>query len=244
MSILRTILASGATLLLAACQTTGSTGNYTSLVTEAAVVARVAMPVGQETVAPFGYISFCQRNPADCELGVSGNAPSFELTEARWLELNEVNNHVNRSVRPVEDYALHKRVEWWSYPTDGAGDCEDYVLLKRKLLIERGWPAEALLISVVKEWSGAGHAVLLAVTDKGEFVLDNQSWSITEWQDAPYTWVKRQSTTHPHIWVNLDRRTFTTTASNDNGTPKKSAAAQNPPAPMLKTAQTTSVAAN
>jgi transglutaminase-like cysteine proteinase BTLCP len=30
-------------------------------------------------------------------------------------------------------------VERWSYPNDGYGDCEDYVLLKRRILIESGW---------------------------------------------------------------------------------------------------------
>ena len=39
-------------------------------------------------------------------------------------------------------------IEKWSLPTDGYGDCEDYVLMKRKMLIDAGWPREALLITV------------------------------------------------------------------------------------------------
>ena len=31
-------------------------------------------------------------------------------------------------------------VERWSYPDDGYGDCEDYVLLKRRMLMQAGWP--------------------------------------------------------------------------------------------------------
>ena len=63
-------------------------------------------------------------------------------------------------------------------PTDGYGDCEDYVLLKRKMLIDAGWPREALLITVVRDRKGEGHAVLTVKTDKGELVLDNQNENV------------------------------------------------------------------
>ncbi len=52
-------------------------------------------------------------------------------------------------------------VEKWSYPEDGKGDCEDYVLLKRRMLMQAGWLREALLITVVRERNGDGHALLL-----------------------------------------------------------------------------------
>ena len=65
-------------------------------------------------------------------------------------------------------------VEKWSYPEDGYGDCEDYVLLKRRMLMQSGWPREALLITVVRDRKGDGHAVLTVKTDKGEYILDNQ----------------------------------------------------------------------
>jgi hypothetical protein len=35
----------------------------------------------------------------------------------------------------------------WSLPATGRGDCEDFALMKRKLLIERGWPSSALLLT-------------------------------------------------------------------------------------------------
>ena len=66
-------------------------------------------------------------------------------------------------------------VERWNYPDDGYGDCEDYVLLKRRMLMQAGWPREALLITVVRDKKGDGHAVLTVKTNRGEFVLDNQS---------------------------------------------------------------------
>ena len=42
-------------------------------------------------------------------------------------------------------------IDRWNYPDDGYGDCEDYVLQKRKMLIQAGWPREALLITVVRD---------------------------------------------------------------------------------------------
>ena len=57
-------------------------------------------------------------------------------------------------------------VERWNYPDDGYGDCEDYVLLKRRMLMQAGWPREALLITVVRDKKGDGHAVLTVKTDQ------------------------------------------------------------------------------
>jgi predicted transglutaminase-like cysteine proteinase len=106
-------------------------------------------------------------------------------------------------------------VEKWSYPDDGYGDCEDYALLKRRMLTEAGWPREALLMTVVREKSGDGHAVLTVKTDKGEFILDNQETKILLWSETSYRYVKRQSQSDPNRWVALgDPRPTVATASS------------------------------
>ena len=105
-------------------------------------------------------------------------------------------------------------IEKWSLPTDGYGDCEDYVLLKRKMLIDAGWPREALLITVVRDKKGEGHAVLTVKSDKGEFVLDNQNEDVVAWTETGYRFVKRQSQSDPNVWVSLgDSRPAVATAS-------------------------------
>ena len=86
-----------------------------------------------------------------------------------------INKWVNEPIKPMTDLEHWGVVEKWSYPDDGYGDCEDYVLLKRRMLIQAGWPREALLITVVRDKKGEGHAVLTVKTDKGEFILDNQN---------------------------------------------------------------------
>ena len=115
-------------------------------------------------------------------------------------------------------------IEKWSLPTDGYGDCEDYVLLKRKMLIDAGWPREALLITVVRDKKGEGHAVLTVKTDKGEFILDNQNENVVAWTETGYRFVKRQSQSDPNVWVSLgDGRPAVSTASarDTNGTINK-----------------------
>ncbi|MGN6571224.1 MAG: transglutaminase-like cysteine peptidase, partial [Pseudolabrys sp.] len=94
-------------------------------------------------------------------------------------------------------------VERWNYPDDGYGDCEDYVLQKRKMLIKAGWPREALLITVVRDKNGDGHAVLTVKTNRGEFALDNQESKILAWDKTGYRFIKRQSQSDPNVWVSL-----------------------------------------
>lgn len=197
---------------LAGCQSPDYVGSIdASFFENNTYVHRVAatMETGQQVAAPFGYVGFCVRNPSECEGGT--DAPQFAvMTPEKWAELNKVNDYVNSAIPQVSDAALYDRDEWWAYPDTRGGDCEDLAMMKRKLLIERGWAPENLLISVVREWNGDGHAVLLVTTDRGEFVLDNKNWEIVAWADAPYQWIKRQSRERPFIWVNLDRRTMRT----------------------------------
>jgi len=207
------LLTTGLALALASCQAPDRVGSIGFFENHGAREYRVAaaMPVGQQAPPPYGYIGFCIRNPDECAGGT--DAPQkMELTPARWAELAEVNDWVNRTIPQVDDMVLYQRPEWWAIADERGGDCEDLALLKRKKLIERGWSPDQLLIAVVREWNGDGHAVLLVKTDRGEFVLDNKNWEIVAWHDAPYQWIKRQSRERPFIWVNLDQTTFRTIA--------------------------------
>jgi predicted transglutaminase-like cysteine proteinase len=83
------------------------------------------------------------------------------------------------------------------------------------MLIQAGWPRQALLITVVRDNRGDGHAVLTVKTDKGEFILDNQNEEILLWSETSYRFVKRQSQTDPNVWVALgDNRPAVATATS------------------------------
>ena len=137
------------------------------------------------------------------------------LTARAWRDLNRINTAVNTAIKPLTDQDHYGVLEKWTFPEDGYGDCEDYVLLKQRLLIAAGWPRQALLITVVRDQRGDGHAVLTVKTDRGEFVLDNQNPEILLWSETSYRFVKRQSQTSPNVWVSLgDTRPAQATASS------------------------------
>ncbi len=155
-----------------------------------------------DTLPPIGYVNFCREHQADC-LPQPKFADRVQLTGAKFRELEQVNMQVNTSVQPMTDMELYHKVEYWTYPTKHKGDCEDYVLLKQRLLIERGWPESTLLITVVRDENNEGHAVLTVRTDKGDFVLDNKRNEILRFADTPYTYIKRQSERNPLVWISL-----------------------------------------
>lgn len=155
------------------------------------------------TTPPAGWVDFCKIHPEDCQVA-NGERVRVKLDDDRWSELKHINGFVNREVEPFTDKELHNVEELWSYP-ESAGDCEDYVLLKRRYLMDLGWPREALLITVVLDDEDSGHAVLTVITDRGEFVLDNQEPQIKVWNETSYTFLKRQSQEHPMQWVSLNR---------------------------------------
>ena len=173
----------------------------------------VFIAVGQETKPPIGWRQFCTDNPRDCD-AQGGGARDVVLNAKAWSDLVRINRWANDNIEPMTDMEHWGVGERWDYPDDGYGDCEDYVLLKRQMLIKAGWPRSALLVTVVRDKKGDGHAVLTAKTDKGEFVLDNQNESVVLWSESGYRFVKRQSQANPNAWVALgDPPPATATAS-------------------------------
>jgi predicted transglutaminase-like cysteine proteinase len=153
------------------------------------------------TLPPIGYVTFCRGHEAECQ-PETRVVDRLQLSSAKRRQLAEVNSYVNRTVKPVTDLENYGQLEVWAYP-NGKGDCEDYVLLKRRMLIERGWPESTLLITVVRDENNEGHAVLTVRTDAGDFILDNKRADIVRWTDTPYTFIKQQSESNPLVWTSL-----------------------------------------
>jgi predicted transglutaminase-like cysteine proteinase len=188
------LAAAGASLLIVAATTAASQATG---ITTARYVA-----VGDITRAPIGWVEFCIEYKGECDTKPS--APrDVVLTPKSWADLVRVNNFINDSIKPITDLEHWGVVERWNYPDDGYGDCEDYVLAKRRMLMRAGWPREALLITVVRDKKDEGHAVLTVKTDKGEYILDNQEAEVLLWSKTGYRFVKRQSQSDPNTWVSL-----------------------------------------
>lgn len=160
------------------------------------------MAVTGRTTQPIGHYEYCRVYSEDCGIR-SRDVRPVKLNQARWKQLVEANDRVNRSIRPATDLDLYNVEELWTYP-EGYGDCEDYVLLKRHMLMEQGWPATALLITVVRQRNGDGHAVLTVRTDRADYVLDNLEEGVKAWSETEYRFLKRQAADHSGSWEGID----------------------------------------
>jgi predicted transglutaminase-like cysteine proteinase len=150
---------------------------------------------------PIGHYEFCKANPGECAYA-GGDAGPAILTEDRWKEMLKVNYTVNSSIQPMTDEEIYGVEERWAYPRT-VGDCEDFALLKRKMLIDAGFSPSDTLITVVLQPNGEGHAVLTVRTDRGDFILDNMRNKVLLWSDTEYTYLKRQSAGDPARWTKL-----------------------------------------
>lgn len=160
------------------------------------------MQTGSVTSQPIGHYEYCQKNPSECTAQVtSANAP--KITDYGWDIIRKTNMDVNNAIMPMTDEDIYGRQEVWSLPGE-AGDCEDYVLLKRRDLIERGFSPSDLLITVVRKPDGEGHAVLTIHSSEGDYVLDNLDNEVRLWSETPYRFLKRQATFNAGRWVTVE----------------------------------------
>jgi predicted transglutaminase-like cysteine proteinase len=152
--------------------------------------------------APWGWTDFCTRHEDECNLP---DAPvtSIALTADNWKLITSTNVIVNAAIREATDQEVYGVPERWEYPTSGAGDCEDFALEKRKQLINAGLPRQSLLMTVVTDENGFGHAILTVRTTNGDFELDNRTDRILAWEATGYGFVKQQAQDNPNHWVRL-----------------------------------------
>jgi predicted transglutaminase-like cysteine proteinase len=161
-----------------------------------------AMITGNITSQPIGHYEFCKIYKAECNIR-SKLEPAPKITAYGWEVIRKINSTVNTTIVPMTDEELYGREEVWAYPTT-AGDCEDFVLLKQKLLMEKGFDAQDLLITVVRKPDGEGHAVLTLRTSEGDYILDNLDNQVKLWTDTPYTYLKRQAAFNSGRWVTIE----------------------------------------
>lgn len=159
--------------------------------------------IGGATSVPYGWMEFCQRLPAECRDRSAGALDADLSNPAAWSTIERINRRVNHTIESVTDMEQYGVEDYWTYPDSGKGDCEDYVLLKRRMLRQAGFPIQSLLITVVRDENDEGHAVLTVKTTHGEYVLDNKRDVALPWTQTGYRFVKRQSQTDANVWVQI-----------------------------------------
>lgn len=164
--------------------------------------ASASMRTGGLTSQPIGHYDFCNLNPGECRIRPRDQRPARMTNDFLQLVVS-VNVRVNAEVKPMNDIDIYGREEVWAYPDNGVGDCEDYVLEKRRELARQGTSLSNLLITVVRKPDGEGHAVLTVRTDRGDFILDNLRDEVLTWEQTGYQFLKRQATNHTGRWVTI-----------------------------------------
>jgi predicted transglutaminase-like cysteine proteinase len=163
------------------------------------------VPAGP-ALPPLAHTNFCASYPNDCKPDGKNNTAKADgtkaitLTPERRAELVRVNEQVNTSIVPQRQPENPVHEKWEITPP--AGDCNDYVVTKRHALMQKGWPANALLMTEVERHSGEHHLVLIARTSEDDFVLDNLTrklLSVAE-ASAEYKWVRMESPDNPKYW--------------------------------------------
>ena len=163
-----------------------------------------------KTLPPIGYVQFCGRGEDECKFS-GGKIETAAASTESWDQIKQVNRYVNVKIRPATDMDTYGVADYWTYPVD-AGDCEDYVLLKKRYLQGLGFSPDVLLITVVLDENKEGHAVLTVATSMGDYVLDNRRKEILRWDDTGYTFLKRQSQIQSNQWVSLQSTPTVTTS--------------------------------
>lgn len=165
---------------------------------------------------PDGWVDFCRRYAPECDVPPS-TPHDIHLETKTWNRIVSVNKRVNSTIKQKNDVEHWGLADKWDYPDDGYGDCEDYALLKQRLLRQNGYPREALLLTVVWTKSDIGHVVLIVRTDKGDYVLDNLSSKVLLWSEVDYSFVKRQTQSDPNSWVYIDGPTAKVASNRTEG---------------------------
>ncbi|RVU21687.1 transglutaminase-like cysteine peptidase [Methylobacterium oryzihabitans] len=185
----------------------------------AAAQTLAALPAPSAAAAAMGearpivaWVDFCAQYASECAVDPS-EPDTIALTPRVWQTITHVNRSVNAGLRAVTDQEHWGVPDRWDLAEDGAGDCEDYQLLKRKLLAQTGLPRRAMRMTVVIDEKGEGHAVLMVRTDRGDYILDNKTSAILPWHRTGYTFIKREGQTST-AWVSLGRATTPTVTAN------------------------------
>jgi predicted transglutaminase-like cysteine proteinase len=136
--------------------------------------------------APRGWIQFCKTYSTQCHSEKVAAPISYDKFQK---DLHQITIYVNKFQARVET----PKEDWYYIDRVGYGDCEDYVLTKRRILHDNyGVSFSNLLIAVVQARNEL-HAVLIVRTDKGFYVLDNLRNRLVLLDDVGYGLVKLQS---------------------------------------------------
>jgi len=125
-----------------------------------------SMPKGKPAPKPqpVAFSLYCLKNIAECP---SKGPGKIALTPELSSAIAYVHHEVNAEIKPRNEQA-----DVWQADV-AYGDCDDYVMTKRRRLIKAGVPPTAMGLKIKRLADGQGHVTLLVRTTQGTFELDN-----------------------------------------------------------------------
>ena len=105
--------------------------------------------------------------------------------------LGVINRAVNLSIKPTSDWSQYGVEDFWSAPLAtlgaGAGDCEDYAIVKYVALLEIGVATDDLRLVIVRDLKHqTNHAVVAIRWDERWLILDNRTLIIANAEELPH----------------------------------------------------------
>jgi len=166
---------------------------------------------------PKGYKELCNSMENNARICKDSAQPrkTIPLTYERFETLQQIDQTVNSAIKGTSDKILYGTKEKWVIDAleRGAGDCEDYALAKWRILVNNGFPPRALLMAIVENETGLGHAVLVVRTNIGDLILDNlikvptagdkrigNIWTLNGTKEYGYTFHIMQDPDHLPQW--------------------------------------------
>ena len=159
-------------------------------------------------------ISACRQNESLCSDAARQFLSIVELgkTHEGRAQVGLINRAINMSIRPASDWAQYGYADYWASPlqtlNSGAGDCEDYAIVKYVAFRQLGFDAGDLrLVIVHDDKHEADHAIVAVRSEQQWLILDNRTMAILKAEDVG----------HYHPLFALDQqgvRKITTSASN------------------------------
>jgi predicted transglutaminase-like cysteine proteinase len=138
-------------------------------------------------------LALCRAVPQACrpeEKLLSEIVETARVHEGR-ARIGHINRAINLAIRPVSDLRRFGVADEWVPPLDtlqaGAGDCEDYAILKLQALREAGFAAADLKLVIVRDSSTrTNHAVAAARLSSQWVVLDNRGFALVDLDRTRY----------------------------------------------------------
>ena len=124
------------------------------------------------------------------------SVPRIEVSADMLPAVKKINLQINNKITWQSDLDRYGLEERWTMPLafdlGRYGDCEDFALEKRRLLLQMGIPAGALALATTTSKATGSHALLVIRTTQGDYVLDNTTPWVLPWAETDYKWITIQ----------------------------------------------------